>query len=109
MMDERRSHVRYPVSVPGRCSQPGQSEVSIQVLNLSAASLLARSPQPFLQLKAAHLKVELEEGLVECEAVCVRSTTAPPWEGAFLFTEVAPEAAERLESFLERLGGRRYP
>ncbi|MGC8724406.1 MAG: PilZ domain-containing protein [Acidobacteriota bacterium] len=107
-MDERRRHVRYPVSVPGRCAQPGQPETSIQVLNLSAASLLARSPQPFLQLKTAHLKVELQEGLVECEAVCVRATTAPPWEGAFLFTEVAPESAERLESFLERLRGHRH-
>jgi|YelNatPaOPRAMG01_1025707.scaffolds.fasta_scaffold23125_5 hypothetical protein len=108
MMEERRRHVRYPVSVPGRCVQPGRPEVAIQVLNLSAASLLARSPQPFLQLKAARLRVELQEGTVECEAVCVRATTAPPWEGAFLFTEVDPESAERLGSFLERLGGGRH-
>lgn len=102
-MDERRRHVRYPVSIPGRCNQPGRPDTAIEVVNLSVASLLARSSEPFLQLKTARLRFELQDGPVECDAVCVRASSSPPWEGAFLFTDVAPQSAERMEAFLERL------
>ena len=75
----------------------------IQVVNISTVALLARATRAFVPRKAGRLRLELKEGPFECEAVCVRVSEAPPWEGAFLFTDVAPESAERLETFLERL------
>lgn len=103
-MDERRRHARYPVSAPGRCLQPGRPEGAIQVVNVSLGSLLARGNAPFAHLKTARLRVELDVGGFECEAVCVRASEAPPWEGAFIFTRLPPESAERLGAFLKRLG-----
>lgn len=102
-MMERRQHVRYPASVPGRCIQDGGAEFPIQVVNISTVALLARATKAFIPRRAGRLRLQLNEGLFECTAVCVRASDCPPWEGAFLFTDVAPESAGRLETFLERL------
>ncbi len=102
-MEERRRHARYPTSVPGRCRLEGGAEFPIETVNISAVALLARSTQPFYSPRKAWFRLELREGTFECEAVCVRVSQSAPWEGAFLFTDVAPESAERLEAFLERL------
>ncbi len=108
-MVERRKHVRYAASVPGRCAQEGIPEFPVQVINISTVAVLVRATRSFLPLKAGRLRLELKEGPFACDAVCVRASDAPPWEGAFLFTDVAPESAERLEAFHERLKGSAAP
>lgn len=70
------------------------------MVNASESALLARGPSPFASGQRATVSVFLPEGPFSCEAVCVRATAAPPWEGAFLFTAVAEEARHRLAGFL---------
>jgi hypothetical protein len=104
-MDERRKHRRVALAVPGKLTRAGSANEWVQVVNASEAALLARGPSPFASGQRATVSVFLPEGPFSCEAVCVRATAAPPWEGAFLFTAVAEDARHKLAGFLASLHG----
>ena len=101
-MEDRRSHYRFAVPVPGSYSLDGRSEHPLRVVNISQGGLLAEATGPIPVPKRARVRLDLGTDTIELEAVCLRADYEPPYRTAFYFLQGDDEILDRLQVYLSK-------